>query len=122
MLIIENEVIYLTKGDDAIISVAISNDDNSIYEMKDGDMLTLTVKKTPSDSSTVQLTATSSSNNIVLTHEQTSKINTGRYSCDIQLTTADGYRYTIFPTLPLSKRSFISNYDNFVIMPEVTTT
>ena len=121
MLLIENGIIYLTKGDDAVIAVSIENSDGSEYEMQEGDTLTLTVKKSPTDSSVVQLFAQSNDKNIALRHSETSKIKPGRYSCDIQLTTNDGYRFTIYPVLPLAKRPIMLNYDNFIVMPEVTT-
>ena len=46
---IENEAIYLTKGDDAALEVSsIAAEDGSQYSMQAGDVLTLTVRALPS--------------------------------------------------------------------------
>ena len=44
----------------------------------------------------------------------------GRYSADVQLTTAEGRRYTIWPTIAGSGRYVAKSFKNFIIMPEVT--
>ena len=121
---IENEAIYLTKGDDAALEVSsIAAEDGSEYSMQAGDVLTLTVRALPSADSPalIQIDSLPGVNRIVLRHEDTAELNVGRYSADVQLTTADGKRYTVWPTITGSGRYVVKNLNNFVIMPEVTT-
>lgn len=121
---VESDVIYLTKGDDAVLEVSsIEAQDGSQYEMQAGEVLTFTVRALPSADSPVllQIDSLPGSNRIVLRHEDTAELNVGRYSADVQLTTADSKRYTVWPTITGSGRYVIKNLNNFVIMPEVTT-
>ena len=121
---IENEAIYLTKGDDAALEVSsIAAEDGSQYSMQAGDVLTLTVRALPSADSPalIQIDSLPGVNRIVLRHADTAELDVGRYSADVQLTTADGKRYTVWPTITGSGRYVVKNLNNFVIMPEVTT-
>lgn len=121
---IESDVIYLTKGDDAVLEVSsITAADGSQYEMQTGDVLTLTVRALPSADSPalIQIDSLPGVNRIVLRHEDTAELNVGRYSADVQLTTAEGRRFTVWPTITGSGRYVVKNLNNFVIMPEVTT-
>ena len=121
---IENEAIYLTKGDDAALEVSsIAAEDGSQYEMQAGDVLTLTVRALPSADSPalIQIDSLPGVNRIVLRHADTAELNVGRYSADVQLTTSDGKRYTVWPAITGSGRYVVKNLNNFVIMPEVTT-
>ena len=123
-LYIENEAIYLTKGDDAALEVSsIAAEDGSQYEMQAGDVLTLTVRALPSADSPalIQIDSLPGVNRIVLRHADTAELNVGRYSADVQLTTSDGKRYTVWPAITGSGRYVVKNLNNFVIMPEVTT-
>lgn len=120
---IESDVIYLTKGDDAVLEVSsITTDGGAAYTLQDGDVLTLTVRALPSTDSPalIQIDALPGSNRIVFRHEDTAELDVGRYSADVQLTTADGKRYTVWPTITGSSRYVVKNLNNFVIMPEVT--
>ena len=121
---IENEAIYLTKGDDAVLEVSsIAAEDGSQYEMQSGDVLTLTVRALPSALVPVmmQIDSLPGEVRIVLRHEDTAELDVGRYSADVQLSTADGKRYTVWPAITGSGRYVVKNLNNFVIMPEVTT-
>lgn len=121
---LESDVIYLTKGDDAVLEVSsITTDGGVEYALQETDVLTLTVRALPSSESPVliQIDSLQGSNRIVLRHEDTAEMNVGRYSADVQLTTADGKRYTIWPSVSGSGRYVVKNFNNFVIMPEVTT-
>ena len=121
---IENNVIYLTKGDDAVLEVSsIAAEDGSQYEMQTGDVLTLTVRAMPSADSPalIQIDSLPGVNRIVLRHEDTAELNVGRYSADVQLTTAEVRRFTVWPNIAGSGRYVIKNFNNFIIMPEVTT-
>ena len=120
---IESDVIYLTKGDDAVLEVSsIATEGGEEYALQDTDVLTLTVRALPSADSPVliQIDALPGSNRIVFRHEDTAELDVGRYSADVQLTTAEGKRYTVWPTITGSGRYVVKNLKNFVIMPEVT--
>ena len=121
---IENNVIYLTKGDDAVLEVSsIAAEDGSQDEMQTGDVLTLTVRAMPSADSPalIQIDSLPGVTRIVLRHEDTAELNVGRYSADVQLTTAEVRRFTVWPNIAGSGRYVIKNFNNFIIMPEVTT-
>ena len=45
----------------------------------------------------------------------------GEYSADIEIVTADGRHFTVWPTLNKSMRSRVANYRNFILMSEVST-
>lgn len=119
MLLIQDDIVYLTRGDDAEIEVNIRDGDGNDYEMQDGDTLTLTVRELPDLSSNVVFTVASSTNRIPISHADTDNADVGRYSMDIELITS-GLRRTIFPTLEKDVRSRVRNFRNFIIMPEVT--
>lgn len=119
MFKIEDDVIYLTRGDDAEIEVSITDTDGTVYEMADGDVLTLTVRALPDAESPVVFTVRSDSTRIVITHADTADAAVGRYSADVQLT-ASGLRRTVWPDLEGSSRYSVKNLKNFVVMPEVT--
>ena len=121
---IESDAIYITKGDDAVLEVSsITTDGGGEYALQDADVLTLTVRALPSADSPalIQIDSLPGVNRIVLRHEDTAELNVGRYSADVQLTTADGKRYTVWPAITGSGRYVVKNLNNFVIMPEVTT-
>ena len=120
---IESDVIYLTKGDDAVLEIeSIAAQDGSEYALQDTDVLTLTVRALPSAQSPVliQIDALPGSNRIVFSSDDTAELDVGRYSADVQLTTAEGRRYTIWPTIAGSGRYVAKSFKNFIIMPEVT--
>ena len=120
---IESDVIYLTKGDDAVLEVSsIATEGGEEYALQESDVLTLTVRALPSAQSPVLLQTDSlpGSNRIVFNHDDTAELDVGRYSADVQLTTAEGKRYTVWPTITGSSRYVVKNLNNFVIMPEVT--
>ena len=120
---IESDVIYITKGDDAVMEVSsIATEGGGEYALQETDVLTLTVRALPSADIPVliQIDALPGSNRIVFRSEDTAELDVGRYSADVQLTTADGRRYTIWPTIAGSGRYVAKSFKNFIIMPEVT--
>ena len=120
---IESDTIYITKGDDAVLEISgITAQDGSQYELQAEDMLTLTVRELPSTVSPVlmQIDSLPGSRRIVIGHGDTSELNVGRYSADLQLTTPDDKRYTLWPNITGANRYMVKNLNNFVIMPEVT--
>ena len=121
---IESDVIYITKGDDAVLEItSIATEGGAEYELQGTDVLTLTVRALPSAQSPalLQIDALPGSRRIVFSHADTAELDVGRYSADVQLTTAEGKRYTVWPTITGSGRYVVKNLNNFVIMPEVTT-
>jgi len=120
MFYIENDQIYLTRGDDAVLEVAIQTGEGERYVLQDGDRLTLSVRRQPVETSPVLLEVSSVTGRLLLSHADTEKLGAGRYSADVQLTTAAGERHTVWPLLSGRKRSQAGNYENFIIMPEVT--
>lgn len=124
MLYIEENIIYLTRGDDGAIDMqAITDAQGNAYEIQEGDVLTLTVRTESGAESPVifQTASVPGSGRMLIRGADTVNAEPGRYSADIQLTTADGLRFTIWPQLEGSQRYKSGNFKNFVIMPEVTT-
>lgn len=122
MLIIENNTIYLTRGDDAALDCLLTSEDGSAYEMRSGDQVVFTVRAKPDAASPILMQAVSDtgSSRVVIRSEDTRGLNPGRYSADMQLNTGDGRHYTFWPTLEGVNRYAGCNFQNFVIMPEVT--
>lgn len=122
MLIIENDVINITKGDDGAVNVNVSVGGEA-YEMAANDILTLTVREKPEAASPALITIHSlpGRSRIVIDSGATANLEPGKYSADIQLTTEDGRIHTVWPELEGSARYRVKNWGNFIIMPEVTT-
>ena len=119
MLLIEDNVIYLTRGDDAEFSIEIRDEDGTAYELQKGDVLVMTVREKPSAQSHVVFQVERETNQITIAHADTSDKEVGRYSADIELRSGGKIR-TIWPTLDGGNRYRENNFRNFVIMPEVT--
>ena len=97
MLYIEsNNVIRLTRGDTAKLTVPIENDlDNSSYVMDEQDTLTFTIKKSVKDNENLVQKIVTGSNNFHIKPEDTDSLPFGKYVYDVQLTTAGGDVYTV---------------------------
>ena len=121
MLYVEDEKIYLTKGDDGVLPVNVETGDGA-YEMGGSDVLTISVRELPSLDSPLLLRIQSEpgSNRIVFTSADTADMQPGRYSADIQLNDGAGRVHTIWPRLDGSAQYTVKNFKNFVLMPEVT--
>lgn len=119
MLFIEDDKVYLTRGDDAVLQVAL-NGESEPYVMQTGDVLSLTVRELPTADSPVLFAIKSLTERIVIRHEDTKDVQPGQYSADVQLITADGKRFTVWPLLKGNARKSVSNWRNLTIMPEVT--
>lgn len=120
MFFVEDDKIYLTRGDDAALNVTLKDSSGAAYTMASGDTLTLTVRKTPGDDEAV-FSVSSGSTRLLIGHEDTADAQTGEYSADIQLMSG-GQRMTIWPELEGRNRKSDANFKNFVLMPEVTRT
>lgn len=119
MLLIEDDVIYLTRGDDAEIEITITDGDGAAYTMADGDTLTLTVRSLPDADSPVVFSVTSDTSRLILSHADTADADVGKYSADVELISG-GFRRTVWPKLDEGTRGKVRSFKNFVIMPEVT--
>lgn len=122
MLIIEEQNVYLTRGDDATLEFELTLEDGEAYEMAADDQLFFTVRELPSRESEalVSVPGAPGSNVIVLRHADTVALEVGRYSADCQLVTAQGRIHTVWPKPEGSGRYRERNFKNFVLMPEVT--
>jgi len=122
MLFIENEKVYITKGDNAALDVAIEDESGTAYTMRSGDTLTMTVRELPTAASEIllQIRSADASNRLVFLPADTNSIAVGAYSCDVQLNTSDGKVYTVYPMLDDTRRTKIKNFKNFIVMPEVS--
>ena len=124
MFMIEEGVIYLTRGDYAEIEIAITDSGGAPYTMAEGDVLTFSVRETPSDESTLQFSLQSLTNRLIINHADTADMEPGNYSADVQLTDAAGRRRTVWGHVVerAGRRGRTGNWKNFVLMPEVTMT
>lgn len=125
MLKIINNNIYMVRGDDEELDIITKNSDGTDYKMQPGDVLTFTVRKTPTENSAplIQISSTPGSSAIILRHEDTANMEYGAYSADIQMITEDGKRKTIWPDLNTganSTRMSAQNMRNFFLASEVT--
>lgn len=122
MFKIENDIIYLTRGDDAAFDVTAYADEEQtqVYDLQEGDKLIFSVRKTASATSSLVFAVESTTGRIIISHEDTVDKEVGKYSADVQLNTASGKRYTIWPKFHVTKPSTEFNYKNFCIMSEVT--
>lgn len=125
MLYIEDDVIYITQNDDAVLEIDIEKSIGESFELSEGDTLTMTVRQRPETASPVLMSVSSApgSNRIIIRGADTQDIEPGKYSFDVQINRANGERYTILPdNIPASSRSRVRNWKNFVVMPQATMT
>lgn len=112
MLEIDRNIIKITKGDSASISVDLTDATGDVYDMDSGDTLTMSVRKRISDE--VIMTVTSTSTTLSLRPSDTSSLEVGGCFYDIQLETATGAIYTVVgPTSAANP--------NMIVYPEVTS-
>ena len=114
------QVINLTRGDDAALTVALTGDDGP-YEMTDREYLIFGVREMPTEESELLLflRSTDGSNIIRFSHSDTEGLQIGMYSAEIQLMKEDGSRITVWPMLTGSSRISTGNRKNFCLMTEV---
>lgn len=91
----KNKKIILTKGDSASMFIEVKYLDETPYTIKEDDVITLTVKKTPS--SQASITKIANEQYIVFNPEDTSNMSSGLYIYDVQLENNNGDIYTIVP-------------------------
>lgn len=110
MLIVNNDgTVELTRGDTAELAVTIVNsDDDTLYEMSEGDSLTLSLKRSIKVADYALQKTVVGTNIIPIEPKDTAALEFTKYQYDVQLTTTEGKVFTIIaPT-------------TFEITPEVT--
>ena len=122
MLQVENNIIFLTKGDEGVLPVDVTIHDGTAYEMGESDFLTLSVRRLPAKDSPLLMQAKSNhgSNHIIIPAEATADMEPGKYSADIQLTDASGRPYTVWPNKTEVEPNGNRSFNNFYLTPEVT--
>lgn len=123
MIYVENDVIFLTRGDDGELSVSLETYDGNDFHLADDEYLIFGVREQPLESSELllEIQTEPGSTYIPFTHADTVDIPVGYYSAEIQWMTSDGQRVTIWPLLKGSKRISTENRRNFCLMTEVVT-
>lgn len=87
--------ISMHRGDDAEFDVLVTDNTGcGDYELKDGDTLKFSMKKSIDDSE-IALTKTLDGSKLVIAHGDTAGLDFGSYVYDIQLTFANGKVQTI---------------------------
>jgi len=99
MLHIEADgTIKITRGDTARLTVTVTNDTNgSEYAIEDGDILTMTVKKSVNDEAPSLQKTIQGASTFHIEPKDTAHLPFGKHKYDVQLTTAGGDVYTIIP-------------------------
>lgn len=95
MLRFEDNDIYLTRGDTAYIGLNLTDNSGDSYEIKDGDTVTLSVKKNIEDENYALQITVPLGEDIYIRPEDTKELEYGRYFYDIQITTAYGEIFTV---------------------------
>lgn len=108
MLRIEDGFIYLTRGDTAYLNVDIVLEDGSAYPMTPADKLTLSLKKSITDTDYALSKTIQGTTKFSILPLDTKPLEYGKYLFDVQLTTAKGEVFTIIEK------------SNFYIKEEVT--
>lgn len=116
MFVIEDQKMYLTKGDSASLTIDLVDAAGLPESVQTNDVLTLTVRDKPGGNLIFSAENAVGSNEINITHDMTASQKASVYSADIQLKRGQD-RYTIWPTRPFDT---VGNMGNFVLLPEVT--
>ena len=124
MIYVENNVINLTRGDDAVLTVPLKDLNGEEREIGSQEYLIFGLKETPTEDSDVllELRSADGDNTIVFSHSDTNSLEVGFYSAEIQLMTQDGKRITVWPKLTGTNRISKANRKNFCLMTEVVYT
>lgn len=106
----KNGRIKITKGDSGSLRVCLETANGNTYEMKDGDTLTLTVKRKPGAEKLLEIVST---NNILkFNPSDTKNLDIGVYCFDIELKTSDDVFTVVGPDEDL--------LTNMTVLPEIT--
>lgn len=94
MLEINDNTIRFTRGDTVRLEITVSNLDGTVYKLKDGDLIEFTVKK--NTDSKVEIIKKSGTD-IVIEPEETTGLEYGVYTYDVQLILSNGDIDTVIP-------------------------
>lgn len=108
MLYIDGNIIRLTRGDTAYLTVPIVTESGEEYVMQSGDILSFSVKKNESMDEYLFQKVVTGSNAIHIEPNDTTNIPFGKYRYDVQLNLASGDVFTVIEP------------NTFEIMKEVT--
>lgn len=97
MLYIENNIVYLTRGDSASLVVTIKDLDGNDYTLQAGDELVFTMKQNCETAEIVITKDITADSTITLQPSDTESLRYGDYVFDVQLTQAGGDVYTVIP-------------------------
>lgn len=124
MIYVENNIINLNRGDDAVLTVPLHNTDGTEYVIGSNEYLIFALREKPTEESELLLEIMSErgDNSISFTHDDTKDLPVGFYSAEVQLMTSDEQRVTVWPKLTGSNRTSTSNRKNFCLMTEVVLT
>lgn len=116
-----SEVINLTRGDDATLTIPLKTDDDEPYELGENEHIIFSVREKPEEESDllIEIVSENGSNDIVFTHEMTVGMEVGYYSAEAQYMTEDGKRITVWPKLSGGSKTSKANRKNFCLMTEV---
>ena len=102
----KDKKIILTKGDTATLHVKVIDLEGKEYKIKNDDVITMTIRRTPNSNVAIQKIA-SSKQYIILEPSDTKALSTGLYVYDVQLQTGDNI-YTIVPMSYFEIRSEVT--------------
>lgn len=92
----ETNTVRLTRGDTGKLTISIVNEDTGEpYYLRDGDTLTLTIKKSVKDESPLVQKVADTTNQIYIEPNDTKGLKFGSYIYDVQLDTSYGEVYTV---------------------------
>lgn len=104
----ENGAVYITRGDSASLEILLTNAEGAVYNLAEGDTLTLSVKRSVMDTEVLISKKITSGKIISFNPQDTSDLAFGEYRYDVQLNTKAGKVYTVIGP------------DSFFVCEEVT--
>ena len=108
LYVLPDKTIRLTRGDTAYLTIPITTATEEEYVMAAGDTLTLSVKKSLSDTKYLMQKTVVGANTLKIEPSDTNALAFTKYKYDVQLTTEGGDVFTII------------DVSVFEILPEVT--
>ena len=88
---LDNFGIQATKGDTIIMPFVVINNDKSIYQVQNGDVINFGLKEKYEDAEClIEKTIDNETLTLILEHDDTKDLDIGSYFYDIQITKAEG--------------------------------
>ncbi len=107
MLTVNGNEIRVSRGNTAILDVAIENPDGSAYELMDGDRILFSLKKRTTDPSFI-MQKEMVNGQIVFSDEELN-LHPGKYVYDVKAYLADGREQTVIPPSPFYVSEVVNN-------------